>query len=86
MQLFNLKCNEEIGIIAVHECISADRNLHVRLSYGLVIPLPQWFRYENNCTFTKFSLSPMLEIIKATVLNEPSELSKRSKCSDWDRT
>ena len=31
MQLFNLKCSEETGILAVHECISADRNLHVRL-------------------------------------------------------
>ena len=51
MQLFNLKCNEETGILAVHECISADRNLHVRLSHhGLVTTLPQWFQYENNCT------------------------------------
>ena len=51
MQLFNLKCSEETGILAVHECISADRNLRVRSSYhGLVIPLLQWFRYENNCT------------------------------------
>ena len=31
VQLFNLKCNEESGILAVHECIDADRNLHVRL-------------------------------------------------------
>ena len=55
MQLFNVKCNEETGILAVDECVSADRNLHVRLSYhGLVASLPQWFRYENNypcCTF-----------------------------------
>ena len=57
---FNLKCNEETGVLAVHEYISADRNLHVRLSYhGLVILLPQWFRYKNYSTFTKFS---MLEI------------------------
>ena len=28
------------------------------------------------------TLSPILEIIKATVLNEPSKLSERSKCSD----
>ena len=27
---FNLKCYEETGILAVHECISTDRNLHVR--------------------------------------------------------
>ena len=53
---FNLKCNEETGILAVHECISADRNLHVRFSYhDLIILLPQWFRYKNDCTFTKFS-------------------------------
>ena len=53
VQHFNLKCNEETGILAAHECIIADRNLHVRLSHhGLVIPLPQWFWYENNCTFT----------------------------------
>ena len=50
-QLFNLKCSEETGILAVYECISADRNLRVRSSYhGLVIPLLQWFRNENNCT------------------------------------
>ena len=49
--LINLKCSEETGILAVRKCISANRNLHVRLSYhGLVIPLLQWFRYENNCT------------------------------------
>ena len=54
---FHLKCNEETGILAVHECISADRNLHVLLSYhGLAILLPQWFQYENNCTFTKFRM------------------------------
>ena len=54
---FNLKCNEETDILAFHECISADRNLHVRLSYhGLVILLPQWFRYKNKCIFTKFSM------------------------------
>ena len=59
MQLFNLKCNEETGILAVHESISVDKNLHVRLSYhGLVIPLPELFRYEHNCTLTK---SNMLE-------------------------
>ena len=41
VQLFNLRYNEETGILAVHECIRADRNLHVYLSYhGLVIPLP----------------------------------------------
>ena len=57
VQLCSLKCNEETGIVAVHECISVDRNLHVRLSYhGLVIPLPQWFQYEHNCTLTKFSM------------------------------
>ena len=33
VQLFSLKCNEETRILAVHECISADRNLHVCLSY-----------------------------------------------------
>ena len=54
---FNLKCNEETDTLPFHECISADRNLHVRLSYhGLVIPLWQWFRSKNNCTFTKFSM------------------------------
>ena len=53
---FNLKCNEESGLLAVHECTSADRNLHDFFSYhGLVILLPQWFRCKNNCTFTKFS-------------------------------
>ena len=43
VQLFNLKCNEESGILAVHECISVDRNLHVRLSYhGLFMSLLLW--------------------------------------------
>ena len=38
---------QETGILAVLECISVDRNLHVCLSYnGLVIPLSQWFQYE----------------------------------------
>ena len=37
---FNLKCNEETGILAVHECISTDRNLHVPLSYHVIL-LPQ---------------------------------------------
>ena len=45
VQLSNLKCNEETGILAVHECISADRNLQVRLSYlsyhDLDLPIPQ---------------------------------------------
>ena len=51
MQLFNLKCSEETGILAVHEYISAERNLDACLSYhGLIKPLLQWFRYENNCT------------------------------------
>ena len=58
-QLFRLKGSEETGILAVHECISADRNLHLRLSYhGLVIPLLQWFRYEINCT----SAVPLLNL------------------------
>ena len=39
MQRFNLKCSEETGILGVHECIIAERNLLVRSSYhGLVIP------------------------------------------------
>ena len=57
LELFNLKHNEETGILAVHECIIVGRNLHVCLSYhSLVIPLPQWFRYGHNCTLTKFSM------------------------------
>ena len=49
VQHFNSKCNKETGILAVHKCISANRNIHVRLSYHcLVIPLPQWFQYEND--------------------------------------
>ena len=60
---FNLKCNEETGILAVDEYISADRNLHVRLSYyGLVLPLPQRLRYEKFCTFTKFSMLENLDL------------------------
>ena len=84
---FSLKCNEETGILAVHECISACRNLHVRLSHrGLFILLPQWFRYKNNCTFNKFSMHvnfvSYLVIIQATVLSEISKLSKRFKFSE----
>ena len=38
---FNLKCNEESVFFAIHEFISTDKDLHVRLSHhGLVIPLP----------------------------------------------
>ena len=41
MELYNLKCNEETGILAVRECISVNRNLHVRLlCRGLLIPIP----------------------------------------------
>ena len=66
VQLFNL--------FPVYECISADRNLHVRLSYhGLVIPLPQRFRYEHNCTFTKFS---MLENFVSYLRNHKGDRSK----------
>ena len=73
-QIFNLKCNEQTGILAVHECISAEKNLHVRLSYHyLVILLPQWFRYENNCTFTKFS---MLENFVSYLRNNKGNRSK----------
>ena len=50
------------------------RNLHVCLSYhGLVILLPQWFRYENNCTFTKFS---MLENFVSYLRNNKDDRSK----------
>ena len=69
---FNLKCNEKTGILAVHQCIGADRNLRVCLSYqGLVIPLPQWFRYENK--FTKFS---MLENFVSYLRNNIEDRSK----------
>ena len=53
VQIFNLKCNEETGILAVHKCIiSVDRNLHVSLSYDLVIPLPRALaRKEKNSVF-----------------------------------
>ena len=57
VQLFNLKFDEEAGILEVQECISGDRNLHVWLSCnGLVIPLLQWFRYGHDCTLTRFSM------------------------------
>ena len=71
---FNFKCYEETGILAVHECISANRNLHVRLSYhGLVILLPQWFRYKNNCAFAKLS---MLENVVFYLRNNKDDCSK----------
>ena len=55
MQLFDLKFNKETGIPTVHKCPSIDRNLHIRLSYhGLVVLLPELFRYKHNCTLTKF--------------------------------
>ena len=61
---------------------------YVRVLYHeLVIPLLQWFRCENNCTFTKFSmLENFFSYIrnkKATVLSQLSKLSKRSNCSEW---
>ena len=52
----------------------ADRNLHVYLSHGLVIiPLPQWFGYERNCTFTK---SSMLENFVSYLTNNKGDPSK----------
>ena len=69
-QLCNLKCNEETGILSVHECISAEKNLHV---HDLVIPLPQWFRYKNKCTFTKFR---MLENFVSYLRNNKGNRSK----------
>ena len=76
VQLFNLECNEETGILAVHKCISADRSkspCSFISCHGLVIPLPQWFRYENNCTFTKFS---MLENFVSYLRNNKGDRSK----------
>ena len=74
MQLFYLKCNEEIDILAVHECNSVDKNLHVYLSYhGLVIPIPQWFQYKHNCTLTKFSI---LENFVSYLNNNKDDRSK----------
>ena len=38
---FNLKCNERTGILAVGQCLRADRNLHVCLLYhGMKITVP----------------------------------------------
>ena len=74
MQLLNLKYREETGILAVHECIRAEKNLHVCLTYhGLVLSLLQWFRYENNCTFNKFS---MLENFFSYQTNDLGDRSK----------
>ena len=71
VQLFNLKFNEENGL---HECISVDINLHVRLSYhGLVISLLEWFQYEKNCTLTKFS---MLENFISYLRNKNEDYNK----------
>ena len=36
VQLFNLECNEETGILAVHKSISADRILHVCLYHVII--------------------------------------------------
>ena len=37
---------QKTGILAVYECTSVDRNLHIRLSYhDLVIPLPERFQF-----------------------------------------
>ena len=38
---FNLKCNKRTGILAVGQCLSADRNLHVCLLYhGMKVTVP----------------------------------------------
>ena len=74
MQLFNFKCYEKTGILAVHEYISVDRNLYVHLSYhGSVIPFPQWFSYKNNCNLTKVS---MLEHFVSYLRNNKGDHSK----------
>ena len=73
VQLFSLM-KQETGILAVHECISVDRNCHVCVSYhGLVIPLLQWFRYKHNWTSTKFSL---LENLVSYLRNKGAVLSE----------
>ena len=61
VQLSNLKCNEEPDIPAVLKRITVDRNLHVHLSQWFT--LLQWFRYEHNCTLTKFSMLETLSPI-----------------------
>ena len=74
MQLFNLKFNEEAGIAAVHECISINRNLNIRLLYqGLVIPLREWFRNGHNCNLTKFS---MVETFVSYLKNKGKDYNK----------
>ena len=71
VQLFNIKFNEENGI---HECLSIDINLHIRLSYhGLVVSLLKWFQYEKNCTLIKFS---MLENFVSNLRNKNENYNK----------
>ena len=41
----------------VTECIKIDKELHVKLFFkGYPVPLPQWFRRDNDCRLTRKSM------------------------------
>ena len=72
MQRFNLKCSEETGILGVHECISAERNLLVRSSYhGLVIP---WWLYHFCNGFDMKITTPAVPLLNLVWLKTVSYL------------
>ena len=63
------------------------RIIQVRLSYhGFIIPLPLCFRYEHNCTLTKFGMHENFifylknKSVSSKWTPKPNECPKCSKC------
>ena len=74
VQFYNLVFNEKMnGRPEVMECISVDKNLHVKLSYrGYHVPLPEWFRCNQSCKLTRLS---MLENLVTHIKNKGCEFN-----------
>ena len=57
IQVYNLVFNEEASVPTVHECISIECDLYIRLTYHcLLLPLLEWFRYGSYCTLIRYSM------------------------------
>ena len=54
IQVYNLVFNEEAAVPTIHECVSIECDLYIRLTYHcLLLTLLEWFRY---CTLIRYSL------------------------------
>ena len=66
-QYYRLIFDSKSGFPRFYECISIDKELHVKLTFqGFSIPLPDWFHIGHNCTVNRFS---MLEIFVSHIKN-----------------